>query len=318
MKKNSTIIHLGMPKTATTTLQNHLFAQHSQVHYLGKFAKGRMPKSMNPALLASKRDATPIELGDIRDASISEQLAYADKHDLRPVMSREGLSHGLGTKKFQQALLFKSKFGDCKIILFIREPVSFVRSYYAEMLKAYQTRVNKKGWMALLPPAPHYFDINEYLAVAAKPRGPLMTFLSVADTAQIYSWVFGRTNVKIYLFEAFCNDMEKTSIALCNDIGIDSKEALELMGQKRANTRISTGYIHRLQEIEASGKLAGQFQQKNSKDRLQMLSPDISGEKIDPQPSKEWIKKIELHSVRQNRRLVKKWGLPLADYGYLV
>ena len=34
--KLNTVIHIGFPKTGTTTQQNHLFAKHSQIAYLGK------------------------------------------------------------------------------------------------------------------------------------------------------------------------------------------------------------------------------------------------------------------------------------------
>jgi len=33
---SNTFIHIGFPKTATTTLQNHLFSKHPGIHYLGK------------------------------------------------------------------------------------------------------------------------------------------------------------------------------------------------------------------------------------------------------------------------------------------
>ena len=31
------VIHIGMPKTATKTLQWRLFAEHSEIYYLGRF-----------------------------------------------------------------------------------------------------------------------------------------------------------------------------------------------------------------------------------------------------------------------------------------
>ena len=33
------ILHVGLPKTGTTTIQKALFACHPQVHYLGKIVK---------------------------------------------------------------------------------------------------------------------------------------------------------------------------------------------------------------------------------------------------------------------------------------
>lgn len=316
MKEHSTIIHLGMPKTATKAFQNLLFARHSQVHYLGKFGRKGMPKPVHTALLRGQRLTKPVKSDGILSAALPDQLAYCDEHKLKAVLSKEGLSSGSYLRKYQQALLFRRKFGKCKIVFFIREPVSFTQSYYAEMMKAFQLRTHKRGWMLSLPPAPYYFDINEYLEVAARPGGVLMQYLKVADTASIYARVFGRKNVKIYIFEEFCKQPEKTILTLCQDIGIDSKEALELMGQKRVNERITTGYTQRLQELEASGELTRIFQGKNPAQRQEMLRSSTIGEKISPQLSQKWINTIENLGIKQSRRLLKGWNLPLDDYGY--
>jgi len=316
MKEHSTIIHLGMPKTATTALQNLLFTKHSQVHYLGKLDGNGVPKSVHAALLRAQRITKPVKCDGILGAGLRDQLAYCDEHNLKPVLSKEGLSNGSYLRKYQQALLFRRKFGKCKIVFFIREPVSFTQSYYAEMLKAFQLRTHKQGWMLSLPAAPYYFDINEYLEVAARPNGVLIQYLKVADTASIYARVFGRENVKIYIFEEFCKQPEETILTLCQDIGIDSKEALELMGQKRVNERITTGYTQRLQELEASGELTRIFQRKNPTQRQEMLQPSTIGEKISPQLSQRWVNTIENLGIKQNRRLVKDWNLPLDNYGY--
>jgi len=316
MKEYSTIIHLGMPKTATTAFQNLLFARHSQVHYLGKFAEKDVPKPVHTALLMRQRRPKPVEYDGILSADLGDQLAYCDEHDLKPVLSKEGLSNGSYLRKFQQALLFRRKFGKCKIIFFIREPVSFTQSFYAEMLKSFQLRTRKRGWMLALPPAPYYFDINQYMELAAQPGKVLMQYLKVADTASVYARIFGRKNVKIYIFEEFSRQPEKTILTLCRDIGIDSAEALELMGQKRANDRITTGYVQRLKEIQASSELTRIFQEMNPKQRREMLQPSNTGEKISPQLSPKWINIIENLGIKQNRRLVKDWNLPLEDYGY--
>ena len=143
-----------------------------------------------------------------------------------------------------------------------------------------------------------------------------MQYLKVADTASVYARIFGRENVKIYIFEAFCRQSEKTILTLCRDIGIDSAEALELMGQKRAHDRITTGYVQRIKEIQASSELTLIFRKMNPKQRRKMLQPSNTGEKISPQLSPKWINTIENLGIKQNRRLVTDWNLQLEDYGY--
>jgi hypothetical protein len=155
----TTFIHLGLPKTATTCFQNHLFAQHSGIHYFGKFSSEKFPAAVLPALVAKHLTPHPLEPGDIREKSIREQLDYAAENQLIPVLSGEGLAGGESARKQQQARLFKKCFGECKIILFVREPVSFCKSWYAEMLKSFHIRdeEERRGWMKCMKEPPPLF-----------------------------------------------------------------------------------------------------------------------------------------------------------------
>lgn len=318
MRPNPTIIHVGMPKTATTTLQTLLFNHHSQLYYLGKFGRRGMPASVMPALLRRQRQSAPFKAEGMLASSLEEQLAHADRLGLRVVLSKEGLSNGSMVAKYRQAALFRKTFGECKIVFFIREQLSFVKSFYAEMLKSYQFRTHRKEWMRRFPPAPHYFDINDYLEVALRPRMVLMQYLSVNDTANIYARVFGRQNVHIYLYEAFCRQPRETIAALCKDVGIEPAEALELVGRKQLNQRVTSGFIERLREIESSAELTSSFRTCNPGQRRQMLPPALPGEKIATRLSTRSAGRLQKLAARQNRKLLRQWDLPLKDHGYQV
>jgi len=107
----TTYIHLGLPKTATTTLQNHLFLHHPQIHYFGKAPDGSHPPSVSQAILAKHVKTHSIDPDDIRSADLPLQLAHAAEHNLTPVLSREGLSGGPIRKKQKQAKRFQEYFG---------------------------------------------------------------------------------------------------------------------------------------------------------------------------------------------------------------
>jgi hypothetical protein len=314
-----TFIHLGLPKTATTCIQKHLFEHHSQIHYFGKFEPGGFPSVIHPVLLSIFHGVTKFESGDIHIASIKEQLAYSTKHKLTPVLSKEGLAGGTPRKTREQACLFKKAFGKCHAILFVREPTAFIKSYYAQMLQGFHKRKERArpDWMKSLGTPPHYFDINKWMASAWPSKNSPAHFLSYADTAETYAEVFGRENVTLFIFEEFVKNPEALITRLCRIMRIDEEEGFRLIDGKRANDRITTGYIRRLQEIEQSESLAEQFRQASAKMRREMLDPAAqSGEKFKPELSAKWLKKINAVGDKQNRRLVKEWGLPLADYGY--
>jgi hypothetical protein len=326
-------IHLGLPKTATTTLQRHLFEQHSQIYYLGKYAGYGFTSAVQPFMPDDFVDAlaSKFEPGNIHLQSLETQLAYAVKNNLRPLLSRESLAAGTVQKKTTQALLFKQAFNHCKVILFVREPESFIKSRYLEMLKAFQKQLNERtSWMQKLGEPPHYFDIDEWLSLALRSSEPIkqdllymdnspVHYLCYADTADIYAEVFGRENIKIFIFEEFVRSPKTLITKLCDYMGIDAEEGFNLVDGKRENDRITTGYIDRLKAIEASSVETLKFRASEPRQRTKMLKlAEDQGQKIIPELTDVWRDKIHAVGDAQNRRLVSEWGLPLADYGYRV
>jgi hypothetical protein len=313
-------IHLGLPKTATSCLQMHLFHNHSQIHYFGKIVGGGLPASVRPAFITRSCRIRTLEQGDIREKPVSSQLAYAAQNNLIPVLSEEGLCCGWAWKKVAQALLLKKTFGPCKIILLVREPVSFIQSYYTQMLKDFHRKRRLiESWAKPLGEPPHFFDINEWLEAAWVSLNPPAQFLRYADTARIYANVFGRKNVRLFIFEEFVRNPRPFITNLCEHIGIDPEEGVRLIDGKRANDRITTGYIDRLRAIEQSPQQRDRFRDAAPKERRQMLDPQIQdGEKFIPELSGKWVERINRLGDRQNRILAKNWDLPLAEYGYRV
>jgi hypothetical protein len=322
MDRTPITIHLGLPKTATTAIRFNLFAKHSQIHYLGKFIGGEFPAAIRPVIL----ERWTIRAGifapdDIRKEGLDEQLAYAAGTRLKPVFSMESLAGGPIWKKWLQAQRFKKYFGDCRVILFVREPSSFLKSFYVQMLRNFQEREPGRwfGWMKTLGNSPRYFDINEWMHAAWHSFGSPRNYIYYANTARVYANVFGWENIKIFIFEEFVQDPEAFIAKLCDHIGVDPKEGFDLVHGKRSNERLTTDYIRRLQEVEKSKSLTEQFRNAAPNERRKLLEPkEYTGEKIDPQLSENWLKKINAIGDKQNRRLVKEWGLPLADYGYRV
>jgi hypothetical protein len=315
-----TFIHLGLPKTASTSIRFNLFAKHSQIHYLGKFIGGELPPAIRPIILErwtiQPKTFTP---DDIHAKGIKEQLAYATKNNLTPVLSMESLAGGPRWKKKLQARRFKAFFGNCQVILFVREPNSFLKSFYVQMLRNFQERPSgqRPGWMNPLGNPPRCFDINEWMQVVWGRKNSPKNYITYAGTAKIYANVFGKENVKIFIFEEFIRNPEAFITKLCDTIGINPEEGFALVEGKRSNERLTTDYILRLQKIEQSELLTEQFLKASQNERRQMLgSENQPGEKINPQLSEKWLRKINAVGDKQNRYLVKEWGLPLADYGY--
>jgi len=315
----TTFIHLGLPKTATTSIQANLFAEHSQIHYFGKYVGGGFPPTVRELILSKHVRLLERDPGDIHMADIPTQLAYAAEQNLVPVLSKEGFAAGRPRTKRKQAKQFVKNFGNCKAILMVREPVSFIKSYYVQMLKAFQKRRDYKraDWMKRLGTPPRYFDINEWMSIAWPAINSPKRLLRYAETAAVYARTLGEENVRIFIFEEFVRDSKQFITDLCNTIGIDPKEGFDLINKKHENERVTTDYVNRLQEVEQSKMLSEQFLAASPGKRRKMLQPSgQSGDKFRPELSDKWLKKINALGDRQNRRLAKDWNLPLADFGY--
>lgn len=315
----TTYIHLGLPKTATTSFQSHLFAKHSQIHYFGKFSGAKAPSKHRPALRSILHGVTQNDIDQELQKQIQHQLAYASQNHLVPVLSQEKLSRETPKKKRQQAELFLNHFGSCQIILCVREPLSYIKSYYTQNLKSFNRGWGRQRpkWMEQVGKAPFYFNINEWLDVRWHSSGSPAHTLAYADTADIYASVFGKENVKILIFEEFVQNPSTFIRDLCGHLQIDAEEGVRLIQNKRANEGVTTGYIEQMQSIEKSFLKTALFRHSINPIKLKLLNPSIRrGEKLKPELSGKWAETISSFGREQNRRLVHDWGIPLAEYGY--
>jgi hypothetical protein len=248
-------------------------------------------------------------------------LAYASENHLKPVLAQEGLAGGFLWNKRRQARLFQNSFGNCKAILFVREPISFLKSFYVQMLRNFNQGSPGKDprWMYLLGKPPRYFDINQWMTWAWYIGGVPQSYIRYADTATAYANVFGIENVRIFIFEEFIRHPKVFIQSLCEFIGIDETEGFELIREKRSNERLTTAYIDNIHNTERLPVLRKAYRKASQEERRRLLIPEnIDGEKINPLLSQKWLDKIDRLSRKQNRRLAVDWNLPVEDYGYKI
>jgi hypothetical protein len=250
-----------------------------------------------------------------------QQLNVALKQGLTPVLSMESLSGGPLWKKKLQAQHFKAFFGPCQIILVIREPVSFLKSFYVQMLRNFQEQPpeHRPKWMNSIGEAPHVFGFDEWLQKTWDGMASPKNYISYADTARAYASVFGKQNVHLFLFEEFVRDPDSFITRLSQLLQIDPEESSTLLKKRRSNERLTTDYIDRIRAVERSSGGTAEFRNATPEERRKILNcREMTGEKINPQISDRWQKKIQRLSIRQNRHLLKTWNLPLTDYGYKI
>jgi len=322
MNNHLTTIHLGLPKTATTSIRFNLFAKHSQIQYLGKFIGGSFTPPILPVIKKrwSFYERFFTRLG-IRTQGVPAQLSYVTEPYLTPVLSMESLAGEPLWKKKLQAEHFRGFFGPCRIILVIREPVTFIKSFYVQMLRNFQEQMpeQRPKWMNSIGEAPHVFKIDQWLQKTWNSSDSPKNYISYADTAQVYANIFGPQNVHIFLFEAFAHNPKMFITELSHLLDISPDESISLLGEKRSNERLTISYINRIHEIEQSEEQSIKFRNSSSKERRNLLNcREMAGDKINPKLSKKWLNKINYLARKQNRQLLENWNIPLSDYEYKI
>ncbi len=317
-------IHLGMPKTATTCMQLHLFARHSQIAYLGKFPRQK-DKFPCPAVQAlNRRLSGQIGPGVRRcRAGIAQVLSPTTIGEKVPVWSMEGLTAGGAVRKRRQARTFQRVFDDCKVVIFVRQPAKFMESMYFQNLKGFQ-KPNRKppGWGHRFGKLPSYFSLEQWLDVMwHTPRKGAFGHLLCAETADVYADVFGRDRVRVFVFERLAREPDAAIAELCEFVGIDAPEGIALLKGKRENDRWTDTQIERLKQISRCRERSARFRTGNRKLRNELLGFDPRGQ-ADQAPKARaaipaaWQERINRFARDDHRRLIDHWGLPLEQFGY--
>ena len=205
--KNKTILHIGYPKTGTTWFQKNYFPFVKNA----VFISNRKIKT----LLGSNNNRFPEELV-IKKVSELKQKG-------RLIISAESLV-GKPQIMQQSATYYKNVFGSATIIIFIRNQVQKYASIYSEYIKAGGVKklenflINTEG--ELHAGEKHCYD----------------------KTLAIYQSVFGKDNVKVYLYEDFADDIKGfvNDFTIENNIDIDLKS----LKYKRVNKSLSPNLMN--------------------------------------------------------------------------
>ena len=324
----ATCLHLGMPKTATTSFQKHLFSGHSGIEYLGAFrgsgnARQRFPEAavrdLNAHLL-QPQDAPP---KDRCRRQLAALLLRTSAAGCVPLWSREGTTAGSPDLKRRQAGVFRDMLGECKVMIFVRHPLTFTESMYFESLKRFHNlNRDRPPWGRRFGKRPCWFSVEAWLEETWDlPHKDAMSHLLCAETADAYAEKFGRENVKLLLFERFVEDPPAVIREMCQFLGVDAEEAVGLMDGKRERARWTEEQVRRLRKIGKTPWQSFLFRHGTRRTRQRMLGLDGRdaagrGPKARLEIPAVWRKRIVAFVREDHRGLAQRWGLPLEQYEY--
>ncbi len=328
MIKPRCCIHIGLPKTASKTLQWHLFARHSQIEYLGRFIGKpykryrKFEQCRDSAVQTIMRE---IAWGDdifhtdiaLCQRLFAESIAPAVEEGRVPVWSWESLSEHIDAKRRARAENLRTVFGECKVFIMIRQPVDLIESVYFQILR--RENINRNLRMELFGKYAYYFTIDQWLEKCF--QGEIMPHLEYAKTIEMYAEIFGRDAVAVYLFEDLQYDASALMESICRFIGVDPIQGNRLIEGKRENPRWTVEHIRRLQQIDRSAVKSLCFRFCPSILRYILIgsipgSPAWNAPRARAEISQKWRERIEDITREGNRWLAEDWDLPLERYGY--
>jgi hypothetical protein len=298
------VIHIGANKTASTSLQRSLFAVNRQLQYLGEDGEGYSQYAPFVNSLVNDDDLfysaeACAELFEHHSAQAGDKTFLYSNEDV--MTSRIPL---ICAKRL------KALMPGAEILLVIRNQQSAIPSFYA----------NHGAFLKPAPPS--YFrrhvGVEDWIDFQTKfgTYGALASF-RYDQFESIYSSLFGG-RVHILLFEEFVNDRRAFVEKLCGILRIDSEAAMRALefsherrrftGRMLAYNRFRTSFFWGVQLtkfLPFRAKLLRSFEDF-------LLGGMPAKVKLDP------IVQSKIHDLycEGNSKLAKKYGLPLAQYGY--
>ncbi len=237
------IIHIGYPKTATTTLQDLCFvklAEEKKINYLGKYpeslSSNDVSRSLIRYLLYNKKDEffdkemnflksldfTKTTILSNEDLSISF-LKHCDGFYVKEVNTLE-----VAERIFK---LFSEVFDEIVILISIRSQTTTLYSFYVEIYKwKYRHIKELDTYQKFLKDGFRY-----------KKDGNFLMFY-YNDIYKKYIEIFGKENVHIVLFEDIKHDIENYSKKLSKILNVNNITIKEIFSTKQTNVKYKDKY----------------------------------------------------------------------------
>jgi hypothetical protein len=306
---SNTVIHIGFPKTATTTLQNHLFAKHPGIHYLGKPYRDDDLKGMIRDLVMQE---STVYNADNLEQYINKHLAQERETGKKVFLISDEtfVSAAKVRDKGVVAHRLKDLFAAEKILVTIRNQMDAVKSGYiggGRLLRNVPGKyknmiVSFKDWLEI--------SKNMY-------HGDFVRNVVYFNTIDYYTRLFGKENICILLFEDFVKNTDEFIGKLSLFLDIDFETSRGLIQSAHENKRISRVDF----QIETLRSKLGFMRNVTPIVKFMNGVRKIWGalgtdRRSDVEIPEEWYQQLWDLYKEGNRKLMEKFQLPLDQYGY--
>jgi len=324
MIEKEVFIHIGYPKTATTTLQEYLFPNHRELIYLRP--DGKNLPFFNDIVFS-------------RESYVKNNLSYYEKElkirlkndKSKYIYSEESLTSFGMYFRFYPVLYtwtidpntiarkLKTIFGDSgvfkkqKIIITIREQKSIIKSMYAQVYNMVFKRFRQTS------------SFERFLKYSFENKDQfILDTIDYNSVIKTYEELFGKENICILVFEELKQDKASFIKKLTDFMDIDYNEAIRLMENKHTNKRSSSSGVYQSDERRIT-EILGYYKAKLGIRSLGLANSwifklldkiYIPGKKLKIEISKEYEERINELYKRGNSELSKRYDLNLKKWGY--
>jgi|GEM_PF-875862 len=311
-------LHMGLPKTATTTLQDVLFSQHPGIGYLGKrddwtedkgCASIEVYHALRPIFWQRTEPADPTLV-----RSVLREFSVAQGADKPLLGSWEALL--IKPPKVFRAMLREAQkvLGDVRVIVTLRNPLNRLPSAYLHSLNA----CAQLGSHHTIPKGRVFITFDEWLAGSHREKVKHDFRFDFEKNLRFAAKLLGRDKVGVFLLEDMIENRQAFFVSIQDFMGIESVDA-ELIDDKHLNKALSIPEVELLKSIDASKNKRAQWLALSERERRLQMSDAAqagSGDKCTIVLSDAQRQLIEARSRDLNRWLESTFELDLQRHGY--
>lgn len=311
-------IHIGMPKSASTTIQRHLFGKHPQINYISLHSINGQDQGEDEHGSTNPRKAALVafysEILKAQNFNERKARAYFEEAVLQhteptrvTVLSHEGFLNGIALVPFEEkARRLQRILPEGKIILVLRNQLEYIKSHYR--MWPFDPRDIYEG-----DPVP----IKEWVEITfATEDNQVMDILKYDELFRLYSDLFGSGNVLVLCMESLRTNMREFTDPFSTFLGIDADASYALLQNRHENTGMSRrmNLYRRLNRRTNLLSQAAKLMSPELKEKIQTFLKRGKKDKVEVPP--ETVSRIHEFFRASNANLEETLHLTLSQYNY--
>lgn len=289
------VIHCGLARTGTSTLQQHVFPNLPGVSFLGLAAP-------TPALDWAIRhlcQADTLYLEPERLARVLSEAIGAAAPDATVVLSYENFLLYKSKDKGLIAERLKALFPAAEILIVLRRQENMVVSRYL-------TNMRRSIKHRALIPFDDWWEVERREAYRS-----VFDDLRYAPIIDYYVRLFGRERVHVLLFEQLQEDATAYAQRLAEVLGADARQVGAQLLAHRENAAMTAGYY-------GFWRTFGHLLPRRLVRKLAMRMRTGAGGKVGLDLTPAMRAELAALCAEDNAALARRYGLDLGRYGYLL